>query len=125
MRARSWVRMCIGLSLAIQGGCAEPAAVQSEKLSAIKVGMARQEVLEVLGPPQRQEIYGPTEFLIYSADGMSHTALIDFTPIAIVDDHVTGTGRTLYAAVVEAHSRQGEARRNNVALRSEGNPSGR
>jgi hypothetical protein len=96
--------MCIGLSLAVQSGCVEPAAIQSEKFSAIRAGMARQEVLEVLGPPQRQEIYGPTEFLIYSTDGMSHTALIDFTPIAIVDGHVTGTGRSLYAAVVEAHS---------------------
>ena len=102
-RARRWLRMCIGLSFAIQGGCAEPAAIQSEKLDAVRVGMVRQEVLEILGPPQRQEIYGETEFLIYSTDGTSHTALIGFTPIAIVDGRVTGTGRSLYAVVVEPH----------------------
>jgi hypothetical protein len=56
-----------------------------------------------MGPPQRQETYGATEFLIYSTDGTSNTALLNFTPVAIVDGRVTGTGRVLYDAVVEAH----------------------
>ena len=86
-------------------------AIQSEKVNAIRAGMTREEVLDALGPPQRQEIYGETEFLIYSTDGTSHTALIDFTPVAIVGGRVTGTGRSLYAAVVEAHSRKGARER--------------
>jgi hypothetical protein len=66
--------------------------------------MTRDQVLELLGPPQRQEMHGLTEFLIYSTDGKSATALLDFMPIAIVDGRVTGTGRSLYEAVVQAHS---------------------
>jgi hypothetical protein len=67
--------------------------------------MTRDEVLQIMGPPQRQEIYGATEFLIYSTDGRSTTALLDFTPIAIVDGRVTGKGRSLYEAVVQANSK--------------------
>jgi hypothetical protein len=58
-----------------------------------------------MGPPQRREEYGETEFLIYSADGTSSTALLDFTPIAIVNGRVTGTSRSLYDVVVQARSR--------------------
>jgi hypothetical protein len=68
--------------------------------------MTRDEVLQIMGPPQRQEIYGSTEFLIYSTDGRSTAALLDFTPIAIVDGRVTGTGRSLYEAVVQVHSKR-------------------
>jgi len=75
----------------VANGCTSPGNMQNARLD--------------LGPPQRQERHGSTEFLIYSTDGTSPTALLDFTPIAIVDGRVTGTGRSLYQAVVEAHSK--------------------
>jgi len=98
--------LLFGLLLSvIQGGCANTANMQVARLDSMRPGMTREEVLEILGLPQRQETYGSTEFWIYSSDGTSTTALLDFTPIAIVDGRVTGTGRKLYEAVVEAHSR--------------------
>ena len=89
----------------VQGACTNPASMQATRLDSVRAGMTRQEVLEIMGPPQRQEVYGSTEFLIYSSDGMNTTALLDFTPIALVDGRVTGTGHKLYDAVVQAHTR--------------------
>ena len=85
-----------------QGGCLDPAAIPIANLSKIRPGMTREEVIATLGDPQRQEMYASTEFLIYSTDGTSNTALLNFTPVAIVDGHVTGTSRVLYDAVVRA-----------------------
>jgi hypothetical protein len=93
------------LALMLLAGCAKSAGEAAAKLADVRAGMTREEVLATLGTPQRQERYGLTEFLIYSTDGSSTTALLDFTPIAIVEGRVTGTGRKLYDAVVEAHTR--------------------
>ena len=41
---------------------------------------------------------------------VSTTALLDFIPIAVADGRVTGTGRKLYDAVVQAHTRYGTER---------------
>ena len=94
-------------------GCADPAAIPAGNLTQIQPrqiqpgqihpGMTRQEVLAALGPPERQEIYGTTEFLIYSADGNTDTAQPNFIPVAIVDGRVTGTGRAFYDAMVQAN----------------------
>jgi hypothetical protein len=105
MRLRSLTLLYGLLALLLQSGCTSSANVQAAKLESVRAGMTRDEVLEIIGPPQRQEIYGPTEFLIYSSDGTSTTALLDFIPIALVDGRVTGTGRSLYEAVVRAHSK--------------------
>ena len=92
--------------LPVLGGCANPTGMQAGRLDGVRAGMTREELLQLLGAPQRQEAYGATEFWIYSTDGTSTTALLDFTPVAIVDGRVTGTGRTLYDAVVRAHTKQ-------------------
>jgi hypothetical protein len=101
MRQREFIALWGTMFLS---GCADSAGLPAVKLSAVQAGMTRDEVLAVLGPPQRQEAYGSTEFLIYSNDGVSTTALLNFTPIAIVDGRVTGVGRTMYEAVVQAHA---------------------
>src|SRR5262249_49956233 len=93
------------LASVVANGCTSPGNMQTARLNSIRAGMTRGEVLEILGPPQRQERHGSTEFFIYSTDGASPTALLDFTPIAIVDGRVTGTGRSLYQAIVEADSK--------------------
>jgi hypothetical protein len=104
---------------ALQSGCTDPAAIPVANLTQIHPGqihpgMTRQEVLAAMGPPQRQEIYGATEFLIYSADGNTDPAQSNFIPVAIVDGRVTGTGRAFYDAMVQANNRgpqeDGEAR---------------
>jgi hypothetical protein len=86
------------------GGCADLAGMRTGSLASVRAGMTREEVIAILGAPQRQETYASTEFLIYSTDGASTTALLDFTPIAIVDGRVTGTGRSLYDAVKQVHN---------------------
>jgi len=100
-------RLLFGLLvLFVLNGCTDPNSTLPASLDSVRTGMTRDEVLQIMGPPQRQEIYGSTGFLIYSADGRSTTALLDFTPIAIVDGRVTGKGRSLYEAVVQAHSKR-------------------
>ena len=95
---------------ALQSGCTDPGANSLANLTQIHPGqihpgMTRQEVLAAMGPPQRQEIYGTTEFLIYSADGSTDIAQANFIPVAIVDGRVTGTGRAFYEAIVQANDR--------------------
>lgn len=102
--------LCGGLLLLFASGCTNLTTVQAEKLDSVRVGMTRDELLALMGSPQRQEIHGSTEFWIYSSDGSSPTALLDFAPIAIVNGRVTGTGRSLYDAVVKAHARDARSR---------------
>jgi len=90
---------------ALQSGCTNPATIPVANLTQIHPGMTRQEVLAAMGPPERQEIYGTTEFLIYSADGNTDKAQSNFIPVAIVDGRVTGTGRAFYDAIVQANDR--------------------
>lgn len=84
-------------------GCAENGSVTaSAKVVNVEVGMTQKQVLDIMGPPQRREIHGGTEFLIYPAGGASEGAVANFVPIAIVDGRVTGIGRSLYDTVVHA-----------------------
>jgi len=106
LNARAIALSCALWTAVLEGGCTDPAAIPVANLTQIHPGMTRQEVLGALGPPQRQEIYGTTEFLIYSADGKNDTALLNFIPVAIVDGRVTGTGRAFYDAIVEANRRR-------------------
>jgi hypothetical protein len=62
----------------------------------VQVGMPRDEVLAVMGQPEKREAYGNTEFLIYRMDWRGGTEKDNFTPIAIVDGRVTGWGRNFY-----------------------------
>lgn len=103
LNARKIVLSCALWAMVPQGGCTDSATIPVANLPHIQAGMTRAEVLTMMGNPQRQETYGSTEFLIYSTDGSSNTALLNFTPIAIVDGRATGTGRVLYDAVVHAH----------------------
>jgi hypothetical protein len=110
LSARLIVLTC-ALGGALQSGCTDPLANPVANLTQINPGqihpgMTRQEVLAALGPPQRQEIYGTTEFLIYAADGNTDSA--QFLPVAIVDGRVTGTGRAFYEAIVQASNRGGQ-----------------
>ena len=63
----------------------------------IKVGMKRKEIVQWLGPPQRTETYGDTEFLFYNAPWYMAGAALTTNPIAIKDGRVCGLGKTYYA----------------------------
>jgi hypothetical protein len=102
MRKARFAVRCAFVGCVVLNGCADATGLQADRLSRIAPGMAREQVVAIMGTPLRTEWHGSTEFLIYSADGTSNTALIDFTPIAIVEGRVTGTGRGLYDAVLQA-----------------------
>src|SRR6516162_3224093 len=91
----------------VVAGCSGDTRSQAAKnLLSVDIGMTESQVLAIMGQPQRREIQGGTQFLIYATDGKSEEALIDFIPIAIVDGRVTGIGRQLYDHVVRSQSNQ-------------------
>jgi outer membrane protein assembly factor BamE (lipoprotein component of BamABCDE complex) len=57
----------------------------------VQIGMSRDEVVALMGQPQKRETYGKTEFLIYQTNEPGN-----FTPIGIVDGKVVGWGRNYY-----------------------------
>lgn len=64
---------------------------QSATLTAVKIGMTRDEVIQLLGSPHRQEIIGKTELLTYRPCVREHAAAY-FSPVGIVDGRVVGFG---------------------------------
>jgi hypothetical protein len=74
-----------------------------------KVGMSQNQVVAILGEPQRRETYEGTEFLIYPTD--SGGGALNFMPIAIVGERVTGIGRNVYDNVVRSKAQSDLAAR--------------
>jgi hypothetical protein len=66
----------------------------------VEAGMTENQVLAVMGQPQRRERHGGTEFLIYANDSSNQVALVDFT--AMVDGRVTGIGRQVYDHILRS-----------------------
>jgi len=82
-------------------GCQEfpdgwQSASYTKALMKVQVGMNRDEVIALMGQPQKREAYGKTEFLIYRTDYRGTNDDGNFTPIAIVDGRVAGWGRNYY-----------------------------
>jgi hypothetical protein len=102
-KARNLRVLAVIALLSVIAGCSEKGSVTAAaKVLSVEVGMTQNEVLAIMGPPQRRETRGGTEFLIYPSGGASEAAALNFVPIAIVDGRVTGIGRNLYDAVVRA-----------------------
>ena len=79
------------------------------KLMNIQIGQSREELLQTMGPPAKREAYQLAknkviEFLLYRTAGWDNQHLSDtdlqFTPIAIENQKVTGWGRNYYDRVV-------------------------
>ncbi len=104
LKLRDALVVCALAGTVVLAGCADAALMRADNIARVQAGMNREDVVAIMGPPQRQETFGDTDFLIYSNDGTSTTALLNFTPIAIVDGRVTGMGQSLYDAVRQAHS---------------------
>ena len=99
--------LCAALTITIAtlSGCSgsanrDPAA----NLLNVEAGMTESQVLAIMGPPQRRERHGGTEFLIYASDNSNKVALVDFIPIAMVDGRVTGIGRRVYDHILQSES---------------------
>jgi hypothetical protein len=85
------------------GGCGIIIASgnQSNINTKLQVGMARQEVIAIMGNPAKREAYGKTEFLMYRTN-FNEIDDIAYTPIAIVDGKVAGWGRNYYDNALKA-----------------------
>ena len=82
-------------------GCAETANNDpGARLMDVEVGMSQNQVVAILGEPQRRETYGGTEFLIYPTG--SEGSALNFMPVAVVGGRVTGIGRNVYDNVVRS-----------------------
>jgi hypothetical protein len=71
----------------------------------IRVGMSRDEVIGLLGPPHRQERHGVAEFLFYGTTWQASDRAAARMPIALIDGKVVGLGKAHYDRVVEAGRR--------------------
>ena len=69
----------------------------------IKIGMTRGEVIAFLGPPQKSETVGSTEFLSYTPVWYILPVFVSSqNPIAIQDGKVVGMGKSHYDSIVQA-----------------------
>ena len=75
----------------------------SQALVAIKVGMARDEVVKQIGEPHSQEIFGNTELLTYQSDWTLKDAAAGSSPIVIAGGKVVGLGPTYALRVKQEH----------------------
>ena len=78
----------------------------SQAMTTIKIGMTREEVVSLLGPPLKQQVFGKTELLTYQPDWTLGKAS-EFNPIGIEAGRVTGFGLT-YATKVEVEYKLGK-----------------
>jgi outer membrane protein assembly factor BamE (lipoprotein component of BamABCDE complex) len=71
----------------------------------IRVGMSREDVVGLLGPPHRQERHGVAEFLFYDTVWQASDRAAARMPIALIDGKVVGLGKAHYDRIVEAGRR--------------------
>ena len=77
-------------------------ASNAKALTKLQVGMKRDEVIALMGQPEKREEYGKTEFLFYRTDHTQTSDAVDFTPVAIADGKVVGWGRDIYDTAVHS-----------------------
>jgi hypothetical protein len=63
----------------------------------IQVGMERAKVVALVGPPQRTETHGATEFLFYTLPWPMTP--FSYNPVAVANGKVTGTGMSYYESI--------------------------
>jgi hypothetical protein len=95
----------------LQGCAGQMHFAQSNALlnGKIKIGMSRGDVIGYLGPPQKSETVGSTEFLFYTPIWYVLPLFVSAqNPIAIRDGKVVGMGKADYDSIMQtARSVQG------------------
>jgi outer membrane protein assembly factor BamE (lipoprotein component of BamABCDE complex) len=81
-------------------------------IAKLQVGMKRDEVVALMGEPEKREAHGKTEFLFYRTNHTGISDAEDFTPIAITDGKVVGWGRDLYDTAVQSKAQADATVRN-------------
>jgi hypothetical protein len=74
----------------------------------IEIGMKRSKVLDLLGPPQRIETYGTTEFFFYNPPWTMAIGAMGRLPIAITDGKVAAFGQAYYYKFMMSQAKPSE-----------------
>jgi hypothetical protein len=88
----------------LQGCAGQMHFAQSNALvnGKIKIGMTRGDVVGYLGPPQKSEMVGSTEFLFYTPIWYVLPLFVSSqNPIAIRDGKVVGLGKSDYESITQ------------------------
>jgi hypothetical protein len=88
----------------LQGCAGQMHFAQSNALvnGKIKIGMTRGDVVGYLGPPQKSEMVGSTEFLFYTPIWYVLPLFVSSqNPIAIRDGKVVGMGKSDYESITQ------------------------
>jgi hypothetical protein len=88
----------------LQGCAGQMHFAQSNALvnGKIKIGMTRGDVVGYLGPPQKNEVVGSTEFLFYTPIWYVLPLFVSSqNPIAIRDGKVVGMGKSNYESITQ------------------------
>jgi outer membrane protein assembly factor BamE (lipoprotein component of BamABCDE complex) len=94
--------LCLVLVLSLAVACSTQEHYRTKGLMKLQLGMSKEEVLSIMGTPQRQESYGDTEVLFYTTDEFSDRKETD-TPLTITRGRLVGWGHLDYERVVRAH----------------------
>jgi len=75
-------------------GCVPQSEAPVPKSMMLRLGMGRDEVLQLLGRPRAIETHGTVEFWLYAPDASDQQAL--FLPVGLLDGRVIGWGQDYY-----------------------------
>jgi hypothetical protein len=98
-------RRLLSSALSLAGAaCANQTSERVNNILRLQIGMSREEVISLMGQPERQEIHAGVEFLIYQTDTRQEEGW-NLTPVGLVDGRVTGWGRVYYEAAKGSRTR--------------------
>jgi hypothetical protein len=95
---------CLLVAAGLQACAAQMRFAQTNSLinGKIKLGMSRGDVVAYLGPPQKSERVGSTEFLFYTPVWYVLPLFVSSqNPIAIRDGKVVGMGKSDYESITQ------------------------
>ena len=83
-------------------GCRGPWDINRGNLNRLEIGMTKTEVIDVMGPPYKREVYDRTEWLSYHTEihHFGANSENNYTPICIEDNKLIGWGRNYYQSKV-------------------------
>jgi len=93
------IRILALMASLLIAGCGPTANnITNSNINKLQVDMTREEVIAIMGNPEKREVHGRTEFLMYT------TGNFTLTPIAIVDGRLLGWGRRYYDDTIKANA---------------------
>ena len=105
--------LCFALLMSLAAhGCSSEESIRGKSLMKLQIGMSKEEVLSIMGKPQRQETHGDSEILFYTT-GSAADMQEDTTPLTIIGGRLVGWGRLDYERALRSESYAKDARRAN------------